>query len=150
MSFSSTALLTFSHLQVYNNRPTKMMSDLNMFHGKNVWLCFISIIFVHFCHKTEKYLFSNSLKYFNFFYQRKWLQIWVCPIKHCLIWFKRRCLRLILAISWEVRILNFLDVVYYFSSKESVVRSKCVSFSFFFFFVLFFVFCFLLVFLPLL
>ena len=117
-----------------------MMSDLNMFHGKNVWLCFISIIFVHFCHKTEKYLFSNSLKYFNFFYQRKWLQIWVCPIKHCLIWFKRRCLRLILAISWEVRILNFLDVVYYFSSKESVVRSKCVSFSFFLFCFLFFVF----------
>ena len=42
-----------------------MVSDLNMFHGKNVWFCFISIAWVHFSHKTEKFWFWKSLKYFN-------------------------------------------------------------------------------------
>ena len=32
---------------------------------KNVWFCFISIAWVHFSHKTEKFWFWKSLKYFN-------------------------------------------------------------------------------------
>ena len=36
---------------------------------KNVWFCFISIAWVHFSHKTEKFRFWRSLKYFNVFWQ---------------------------------------------------------------------------------
>ena len=35
---------------------------------KNVWFCFISIVWVHFSHKTEKFQFWKSLKYFNIFW----------------------------------------------------------------------------------
>ena len=32
---------------------------------KNVWFCFISIVWVHFSHKTEKFWFWKSLKFCN-------------------------------------------------------------------------------------
>ena len=32
---------------------------------KNVWFCFISSVWFHFSHKTEKFQFWKSLKYFN-------------------------------------------------------------------------------------
>ena len=35
---------------------------------KNVWYCFISIVGVHVSHKTEKFRFWKSLKYFNIFW----------------------------------------------------------------------------------
>ena len=35
--------------------------------GKNVWFCFISIVWVYFGHKTEKFWFWKSLNYFNVF-----------------------------------------------------------------------------------
>ena len=35
---------------------------------KNVWFCFISIVWVYFSHKTEKFQFWRSLKYFNIFW----------------------------------------------------------------------------------
>ena len=35
---------------------------------KNVWFCFISIAYVHFCHITDKFRFWRSLKYFNIFW----------------------------------------------------------------------------------
>ena len=34
---------------------------------KKVWFCFISIVWVHFSYKTEKFWFWKSLKYFNIF-----------------------------------------------------------------------------------
>ena len=34
---------------------------------KNVWFCFISIVCVHFNHKTEKFRFWRQLKYFKIF-----------------------------------------------------------------------------------
>ena len=48
----------------------KVMSDLNLFSGKNVWLCFVPIVSLHFCHKTTKFRFWKSFKYF--FYQNKY------------------------------------------------------------------------------
>ena len=39
---------------------------------KNVWFCFISIVWVHFSHKTEKFRFWKSLKYFNIFDERRY------------------------------------------------------------------------------
>ena len=70
-------------------------------------------------------------------FDKKWCQIWLCPLKKCLIWFRLHCLSEIRAISWEKRILNFIKIVQYFSISESVVISKFVPFFFFFFFVLF-------------
>ena len=40
---------------------------------KNVWFCFISIVWVHFSHKTEKFRFWKSLKYFNIFWKEDML-----------------------------------------------------------------------------
>ena len=76
---------------------------------KNVWFCFISIVWVHCSHKTEKFRFWKSLKYFIIFWlKKKWCQIWLFPYKECLIWFKLCFLNRILVISWEIRILNFV------------------------------------------
>ena len=40
---------------------------------KNVWFCFISIIWVDFSHKTKKFLFWKSFKYFNIFWWKKYM-----------------------------------------------------------------------------
>ena len=40
---------------------------------------------------------------------KKWYQIWICPAKHGLIWFKLLCFRSILAIGWEILILNLIE-----------------------------------------
>ena len=83
------------------------------FPWKNIWFCINFIVWVHFSHKTEKFWFLKSLKHFNFLLskKRKWYQIWICPVKQCLIWFKLSCLNRVLAISWEIRILNFIEIV---------------------------------------
>ena len=52
-------------------------SNLNIFHGKNVRFCLISIAWFHFCHKTEKFWFWKSLK----FWLKKWCRTWLCPVK---------------------------------------------------------------------
>ena len=51
------------------------------------WCCFIFIVWVYFSHETKKFRFSNSLKYFTLisFDKKKWYQIWISPVKHCLI-----------------------------------------------------------------
>ena len=41
---------------------------------KNIWFCFIFIVWVHFSHKTEKFRFWKSLKYINIFWQRNILR----------------------------------------------------------------------------
>ena len=79
---------------------------------KNVWFFFFMfIVRVHFSHKTDQFWFSKPLKYFNSFLSKKWCQIGICLVKHCLIWFNFCCLSIILAISWEVQILNFIKIV---------------------------------------
>ena len=83
----------------------EMMSDLNMSRVKMSGFCFIFIVCVHVSHKTDKFRFWKLLKYFWL-----WCQIQICPVKHCLIWFKHRFLRSSLAISWEIRILNFIEI----------------------------------------
>ena len=78
---------------------------------RNVWFCFISIVWIHFSHKTWKFWFSMSLKCFDFFLIKKWCQIWLCPVRQCLILFKLCCLSKISAISWEIRSLRFIKIV---------------------------------------
>ena len=107
----------------YVPRKKKKNFDKNIYNVrfkyvplKNVWFCFISIVWVHFNHKTEKLQFIKSLEYCNVFLsKKKFCQIWICPVKQCLIWFNLRCLSRILVISWEIRILNFIEIVSYFS-----------------------------------
>ena len=60
---------------------------------KNVWFCFIFIVWVHFSHKIEKFLFQNSLKYFNIFWRKNmWCQIWIWPMEKCLTLLHFHCL----------------------------------------------------------
>ena len=76
---------------------------------KEVWFFFIFIVWVHFSHKTEKFLLSKSLKYLiNIFWSKNMMEIWITPVKQCLIWFKLRCLSKVLAKSWKIRVLNFI------------------------------------------
>ena len=99
-----------------------------------------SIFWVYFSHKTEKFRFWKSLKHFNnfwitliFFDQEKMLlglNI-SCQIVSNLV--KLHSLSLTVVISWDIQILNFIEIFHYFSIKESVVRSK---FDPVFFFVL--------------
>ena len=49
---------------------------------KNVWVCIISIVWVHFDHKNEKFWFWKSLKYIK---NKIWRQIWLYPMKN--LWF---------------------------------------------------------------
>ena len=48
---------------------------------KNVWFCFISIVWVHFSHKTEKFRFWKPLKYFNIFWWKKRCLLGLWPVK---------------------------------------------------------------------
>ena len=70
-------------------RPTTNNVRLEYILWKNVWFCFISIVWVHFSHKTEKFRFWKSLKYFtNFLWKRygvrfedvPWKNNWFCFI----------------------------------------------------------------------
>ena len=36
----------------------------------------------------------------------------MCPVKGCLIWLRLHCLSRILVITWEIRILNFIYIVF--------------------------------------
>ena len=49
----------------------KLMSDQIDVPWKNVWYCFIHVVWVHFSHKTEKFWFWEWLKYFNTFLIKK-------------------------------------------------------------------------------
>ena len=71
---------------------------------KKVCLCFISIAWVHFSCKNEKFRFLKPLK-------DNWYQIWICPVKRCLIWFKLCYLSRILSISMAKHVKRFFKKV---------------------------------------
>ena len=79
---------------------------------KDVWFCFISFPLFRFTLviKLKKFGFKGHLNTLIFFDRRR-CQIWLCPVKQCLIWFKLRYLSRILAINWEIRILDFIRIV---------------------------------------
>ena len=52
-------------------RPTKNDVRYEYVPRKNVSFCFISIFWVHFSHKTKKFQFWKSLKYFNILWPKK-------------------------------------------------------------------------------
>ena len=61
--------------------------------------------------KLRNFSFQSHWNVLIFFEPKEWCQIWICPFKQCLIWFKLRCFSRILAIGWEIQNLNFVDVV---------------------------------------
>ena len=63
------------------------------------------------------------------FFDKKWCQIWLCPVKQCLIWFKFHCLSRIMAVSRETWFFFFFFFFFCF-----------FFFKFFFFFFFFFFF----------
>ena len=48
------------------------------------------------------------LKYFS---MKKICQVWICPVKQCLIWFELRYMSRILVGSWEMWVLKFIELV---------------------------------------
>ena len=84
-----------------------------------IWICPMKkylILFhfhclVRFSYKIEKFRFWKSLKYFNIFWQKSDVRFDYVLSKSVLIWFRLRCLSSILVISWEIRILNFIEIV---------------------------------------
>ena len=117
--FISIVWFQFSHknekfwfwksLKYFNFLIKKHSATFEYVPRKNDWFCFISIVGVHFIHKTEKFQFWSSLKYFNVFDKRMMSDL-IMPYQ-CLIPFKLRCSSEILAILWEIQILNFIKIV---------------------------------------
>ena len=103
-----------------------------------VWFCFISIVWVHFWHNCE-IVVLKVIEIHSYFLVKKCCEIWICPVKQCLIWFRLRCLSRILAKSWEIQI--FRDFKLYWSSLILLNKGICchmklclVSFVLFVFF----------------
>ena len=105
----------------------KIMSDLNMPHEKMsdfdsfVLFGFTLVI------KLRNFDFESHWNTLIFF-DKKMISDWLCLVKQFLIWFKLHWLSRILALSWEMRISNFIEVVSDFSIQESFIRSKSLSF----------------------
>ena len=104
----------------------KMMSDLNMYHEKMTDFVLFPLFGFTLAISLRKFDFESHWNTFIFFDQKKWCQVWLFLVKQCLIWFKLRCLDPISALSWEIRILNLIEIVYFFLIKESAIRSKFV------------------------
>ena len=77
---------------------------------KNAWFCFVSNVWVNFSHKTSwNFHFECHWNTWLFFIiEKQKCYIWIRPVKQYLIGLKLRCLCAIFAISWEIRILNFI------------------------------------------
>ena len=73
--------------------PMKHDVRFEYFPWKIVWFCSISIVWVPFSHKTDKFGFWKSVKCFNLFWLKKydvrfeyvpWQNVWFCFI--CIAW----------------------------------------------------------------
>ena len=75
------------------------MLDLNMPHGKMSGIVSFTLFGFILVINLRNFGFESHVNTLMFFDKK--CQIWVCPVKQCLIWYKLRCLSRILAISWE-------------------------------------------------
>ena len=96
-----------------------------------VWLCFVSIVWVHFSHKTEKCWFWKSLKYFNvyiIFWQKKYMTSdLIMSHRKMSDFVSFPLLELILAI--KLKNLNFESQRNIFWSKKKDLNMSCQSLS---------------------
>ena len=88
-------------------RPMKSDIRFKYVPWRNVWFCFIFIVSVRFSQNWEISILK-VIEIHWFFLIKNWCQIWIRPVKQYLIWFKLCCFSKMLAISWKVRILNFI------------------------------------------
>ena len=134
-------------IEKYFSTKNDMTSDLNMCHGKVAdFVSFLLFEFTFFI--KQKFRFWKSLKFFLFNWKKMMSDLIRSSQAVSDIWFKLRCLSRILAISRRIWNWNFIEILYYFSNKQSIVRSKFVRFFFFvlFLFLFFIFFCLILIF----
>ena len=81
-----------------------MSSHLNMSHGKMSDFVLFPLLRFTLVIKLGNFDFESNWNSLIFFLSKQWYQIWLCPVKPCLIWFKLCCLSIVLRISWEIRI----------------------------------------------
>ena len=84
--------------------------DLNMSYGKVSDFVSFSFFGFTFAIKLRNFDFKGYLNTL-IISDQKGCQVWLCPVKQCLILFQLRCLSKILAISWEIRNLNIIKIV---------------------------------------
>ena len=108
-----------------------MMSDLSILCGKMLHLVSLPLFGFILIIKLRNFNFKSHWHTSKVFWSKTSTSDlnmschWICPAKQYLIWFKLHCLNRILAISWEIQILNVTEIVY-FSIKDFVDRSKFV------------------------
>ena len=85
---------------------------------KYVWFCFIFIASIQFLQKTKKFQFWISLKYFNVLDYDVKFSAFCQLVSNLVIWLKLRCLKTVLALNWEIWILNFTEKVKIFQSSN--------------------------------
>ena len=85
-----------------------LVSALNMSHGKMSDFVSFPLFGFTLVTKLRSSDFENHWNILIFFWLKKiCCQIWMCPVKQCLIWFKLRCLSKILAIILlKLKIVN--------------------------------------------
>ena len=105
-------------------RTMKMMPDLSMYHRKMYDFVSFPLLAFTLLQKLRNFDFESYSDTLIFFDKTKWCQIWINPIKQCLIWFNLRCFSSILVISSEIQ--SVIEIVQCFPIKESVVKSKFV------------------------
>lgn len=94
----------------------------------NIWNEIIEMsqwnnICVHFCHKTVK----CELWILQYFWSQKLISqklIWICPVKHCLIWCILRFFELNFGDKLKYTNFKLYWNSWYFTIKKSVVRSN--------------------------
>ena len=82
-----------------------------MSHWKISYFVSLSLFGFTLAIKLRNIDFGSHWNTLIFFDKKKWCQIWICPVKQCLIRFKLYCLSRILAISWEIRTVNFIEIL---------------------------------------
>ena len=89
-----------------------MTSDLNMSHGKMSGFVSFPLFGFTLVVKLRNFdIWSHWNTSIFFWSKQKRCQICICPLKQFWIWFKLCCLNKHLTISWEIWILNFVEIV---------------------------------------
>ena len=88
----------------------KIMSDLNMSHGKMSDFVLFPLFAFTLIIKLRNFDFEGNWNTSRFFY-KKLMSDLIVSCQACLIWFKISCLSRISTIRWATRILNFIKMV---------------------------------------
>ena len=102
------SFLLFQFTLVIKLRNFDFESQWNTLMSDFVSFLFFGFILVI---KLRNFDFESYADTKIFFDKKKWCQIWICPVKQCLMLFKLCYLSLILAISWEKIIKKFIERV---------------------------------------